>query len=67
MKKSLILDHALIDVIGMKKFYEIFKRIYVAECKLSGLTQSQTLIKLNNELKSEGQTKVTLSSIKYLW
>ena len=65
--KKLVLDYALIDVIGIKQFYVLFKKIYVAECKLSGLTQRQTLIKLNDELKAQGQTKITLSLIKYLW
>ena len=65
--KNLVLDHALIDVIGVKSFYVIFKKIYVAECKLSKLTQKQTLQKLNDELQAQGQTKVTLSAVKYLW
>lgn len=65
--KSLLLDHALVDIIGMKQFYMLFKKIYVYECKQAGLSQAQTLIKLNKELTSQEQPAVTLSLIKYLW
>ncbi len=65
--KQLLLDTALVDVIGEKQFYVLYKKIYVYECKHAGLTQNQTLIKLNNDLKTQGQPAVTLSLIKYLW
>lgn len=67
MNQSLLLDHALIDIIGVKLFYVLYKKIYVYECKHTGLSQSQTLVKLNKELKAQGQSAVTLSLIKYLW
>ena len=67
MKKQLLLDHALVDIIGEKQFYVLYKKIYVAECKAAGISQSQTLVKLNNDLKTQGQPAVTLSLIKYLW
>lgn len=66
-KGDMLLDHSLIDIIGLKHFYAIYKKIYVHECKKAGLSQNQTLIKLNNELKAQNLTPVTLSSIKYLW
>ena len=67
MKRNLVLDYSLIDIIGEKKFYVLFKNIFVAECQNAGLTQRQTLIKLNEELEAQGQKKNTLSLIKYLW
>lgn len=64
---EITLDHDLIDIIGVKRFYTLYKRIYVHYCKQAGLTQNQTLIKLNNELKSQGQKTISLSLIKNLW
>lgn len=66
-KGELLLDHALIDIIGIKAFFTLYKKIYVYECKKAGLSQNQTLIKLNNELKSQGLKPITLSLVKYLW
>jgi IS5 family transposase len=66
-KGEMLLDHALIDIIGMKQFYTLYKKIYVHECKKAGLSQNQTLIKLNNELKAQDLTPVSLSAVKYLW
>jgi hypothetical protein len=63
----MILDTALIDVIGMKQFYVLYRKVAVAECKKAGLSQSQTLTRLNHELEAQGQATVTLSLIKYLW
>jgi hypothetical protein len=65
--KDVLLDHALIDAIGMKRFYALYKRIFVYECKIAGLSQNQTLIKLNHDLKTQGQNPVSLSQIKNLW
>lgn len=67
MKYELLLDHSLVDAIGLKRFYTLYKRVYVYECKKAGLTQGQTLVKLNNELKSQGQKPSSLSLIKNLW
>lgn len=66
-KDDLLLDTALIDAIGMKRFYSLYKRIFVYECKIAGLSQNQTLIKLNHDLKTQGQKSVSLSLIKNLW
>lgn len=63
----MILDSALISVIGMKQYYVLYRKVVVAECKEAGLSQSQTLTKLNKELKFQGQETVSLSLIKYLW
>lgn len=67
MKNELLLDMRLIDIIGLKRFYTLYKRVYVYECKQAGLSQGQTLVKLNNELKSQGQLPISLSLIKNLW
>jgi hypothetical protein len=66
-KDDLLLDHRLIDIIGLKQFYTLYKKIFVYECKKAGLSQNQTLIKLNFELTSQGQKPVSLSLIKFLW
>jgi hypothetical protein len=66
-KDDLILDTSMIDAIGMKRFYSLYKRIFVYECKQAGLSQNQTLIKLNHDLKTQGQKPVSLSQIKNLW
>lgn len=63
----MILDTALISIIGMKQYYVLYRKVFVTECKNAGLSQSQTLTKLNKELNSEGQKTVTLSLVKYLW
>lgn len=65
--KSLLLDTSLIDIIGMKRFYVLYKRVFVYECKEAGLSQTKTLLKLNHELEAQGQSTVTLSLIKNLW
>lgn len=67
MKNELSLNFALVDIIGAKRFYTLFKRVYVYECKQAGLSQGQTLVKLNAELASQGQKSVSLSTIKNLW
>ncbi|MDN4492888.1 hypothetical protein [Ureibacillus aquaedulcis] len=64
---EITLDHALIDIIGLKRFYTLYKRVYVYECKQAGLSQGQTLIKINNELTSQGQKTISLSLVKNLW
>jgi hypothetical protein len=64
---DLLLDHALANVIGVKQFFKLYKKIYVYECKQAGLSQNQTLIKLNKELTNQGQPVITLSLVKYLW
>lgn len=67
MKRQLLLDTALVDVIGEKQFYVLYKKIYVYECKHAGLSQKQTLLKLNKDLQTQGQDSITLSLVKYLW
>ena len=67
MKNDFSLDTALADIIGAKRFYNLYKRVYVYECKKAGLSQGQTHFKLNAELASQEQKTVSLSTIKNLW
>lgn len=61
------LDERMRDVLGDPLYYKNFMKLFVHECKTSGVTQVITTERLNSVLRCYGKDPVHESTVKRLW
>ncbi len=64
---SFELDERMRDVLGDKRYFSQFKKLFVFEMKQAGCSQSKATEKLNAVLRCYGVKEVHESTVKRLW